>query len=123
MFRSACPGVIPATWTSTSSIRTAEEIYYGHKTSASGGTLDLDSNAACHRNSDNTFKSNENVVWPPNGGLAGTYTVKLDYWSALRRGGSDRLCRYRGHRGWHAAGLHRAVHRCGRLAVARDRGF
>jgi hypothetical protein len=58
------------------------EIYYGQKTSPSGGTLDLDSNAACHRNSDNTYKSNENVVWPPNGGLAGTYTVKLDYWSS-----------------------------------------
>jgi hypothetical protein len=58
-----------------------EEIYYGHKTSASGGNLDLDSNAACSRNSDNTFKSNENIVWPTGGGATGTYTVRLDYWS------------------------------------------
>lgn len=58
------------------------EIYYGQKTSPSGGTLDLDSNAACSRNSDNTFKSNENVVWPVGAGAAGTYTVRLDYWSS-----------------------------------------
>jgi uncharacterized protein YfaP (DUF2135 family) len=58
-----------------------EEIYYGHPTSASGGTLDLDSNAACSRNSDNTFKSNENAVWPRGGGASGTYTIRLDYWS------------------------------------------
>jgi hypothetical protein len=58
-----------------------EEIYYGYPTSTSGGNLDLDSNAACSRNSDNTFKSNENVVWPTGGGASGTYTVRLDYWS------------------------------------------
>lgn len=59
-----------------------DEIFYGAKTSPSGGTLDLDSNAACSRNSDNTFKSNENVVWPLGGGAHGTYTVKLAYWAA-----------------------------------------
>jgi hypothetical protein len=59
-----------------------DEIYYGAHTSPSGGNLDLDSNAACHRNSDNTFKSNENTVWPLGGGAHGTYTVRLDYWSA-----------------------------------------
>jgi hypothetical protein len=59
-----------------------DEIFYGAKTSPSGGNLDLDSNAACSRNSDNTFKSNENVVWPLGGGAHGTYTVKLAYWSA-----------------------------------------
>jgi hypothetical protein len=58
------------------------EIYYGQKTSPSGGKLDLDSNAACTRNADNTFKSNENVVWPTGSGAHGSYTVKLDYWSA-----------------------------------------
>lgn len=57
------------------------EIYYGQTTSPSGGELDLDSNAACSRNSDNTFKSNENVVWPTGSGIPGTYTVRLDYWS------------------------------------------
>jgi hypothetical protein len=59
-----------------------DEIFYGQKSSPSGGNLDLDSNAACSRNSDNTFKSNENVVWPLGGGAHGTYTVKLAYWSA-----------------------------------------
>jgi hypothetical protein len=56
------------------------EIYYGQTSSPSGGTLDLDSNAACSRNSDNTFKSNENVVWPTGGAPSGPYTVRLDYW-------------------------------------------
>jgi hypothetical protein len=59
-----------------------DEIYYSQRTSPSGGKLDLDSNAACSRNSDHTFKSNENVVWPLGGGAHGTYTVRLDYWSA-----------------------------------------
>jgi hypothetical protein len=59
-----------------------EEIYFGHTSSASGGTLDLDSNAACTRDPDNTFKSNENVVWPSGQGASGTYIVRLTYWSA-----------------------------------------
>lgn len=37
-----------------------EEIYFGNLTSASGGTLDLDSNPACSLDNIN----NENVVWP-----------------------------------------------------------
>lgn len=58
-----------------------EEIYYSHHTSASGGNLDLDSNAGCAP-SGGTFKSNENVVWPTGQGAQGTYTVRLDYWSS-----------------------------------------
>ncbi|MGE0352020.1 MAG: YfaP family protein [Gemmatimonadales bacterium] len=54
-----------------------EEIYFGNLTSASGGTLDLDSNPAC--NLDNI--NNENVVWPTGTAPSGTYTVFLDYWS------------------------------------------
>ncbi|WP_203897416.1 YfaP family protein [Virgisporangium aliadipatigenens] len=52
-----------------------EEIYYDHDRSASGGELDLDSNAECEI--DNT--NNENITFtdaPP-----GTYTVRVDYWS------------------------------------------
>ncbi|MEO8293977.1 MAG: hypothetical protein ABI613_00585 [Gemmatimonadota bacterium] len=56
----------------------SEEIYFGNKTSASGGTLDLDSNAAC--TIDNV--DNENVVWPTGTAPSGTYTVDLVYWSA-----------------------------------------
>jgi len=52
-----------------------EEIYYDHNRSASGGELDLDSNAECEI--DGT--KNENITFsdaPP-----GTYTVRVDYWS------------------------------------------
>jgi hypothetical protein len=59
-----------------------EEIYYGHKSSASGGTLDLDSNAACSRDAQGQHKSNENIVWPVGHAPHGTFTVKLAYWSA-----------------------------------------
>lgn len=55
-----------------------EEIYFAHKTSASGGTLDLDSNPACSIDNIN----NENVVWPTGTAPSGTYTVQLVYWSA-----------------------------------------
>ena len=54
-----------------------EEVYFGNLHSASGGTLDLDSNAAC--NIDN--KNNENIVWPVGGAPSGEYTVIVDYWS------------------------------------------
>ncbi len=54
-----------------------EEIYYGHTQSASGGSLDVDSNAGCAIDN----KNSENIQWgstAPNG----TYTVRVDYWSA-----------------------------------------
>jgi hypothetical protein len=63
-----------------------EEIYFGHKTSASGGVLDLDANAACGKNTlpDGTqaYVSNENVTWPVGMAINGTYKVVLDLWSA-----------------------------------------
>jgi hypothetical protein len=55
-----------------------EEIFFAHKTSASGGNLDLDSNAACTIDHVN----NENVVWPTGSAPTGTYSVDLVYWSA-----------------------------------------
>lgn len=63
-----------------------EEIFYGHRNAVSGGTLDLDANAACSKNtftdgSPAAFVSNENVVWPTGKAIAGTYKVVLDYWS------------------------------------------
>ena len=53
-----------------------EEVYYGNKTSASGGTLDLDSNPAC--NIDNV--NNENIVWPVGAAPHGNYRVVVHYY-------------------------------------------
>lgn len=55
-----------------------EEIDYAHRSSASGGQLDLDSNPAC--NFDNV--NNENVYWPSGSAPQGEYIVKVDLWSA-----------------------------------------
>lgn len=52
-----------------------EEIYYANPSSASGGSLDLDSNAAC----DIDNKDNENITWPTGKAPRGTYTVRVDY--------------------------------------------
>lgn len=55
-----------------------EEIFYAHRRSASGGELDLDSNAACALD----HKRNENITWPVGRGPAGHYIVRVDYWDA-----------------------------------------
>ncbi len=52
-----------------------ERVYFGNPISASGGRLDLDSNAACSLDN----KNNENIVWPLNGAPSGTYEVYVDY--------------------------------------------
>jgi hypothetical protein len=54
-----------------------EEIYYGNALSASGGELDLDSNAACAIDGTN----NENITWNDTA-PSGQYIVRVDYWSA-----------------------------------------
>ncbi len=82
---------ISVAWSDTSDVDlhvvdpNGEEISFSHKISASGGTLDLDGNAACGKNAlpDGTtgFVSNENVVWPTGSAITGTYKVVLDYWS------------------------------------------
>jgi hypothetical protein len=53
-----------------------EEIYYAHETSASGGTLDLDSNAGCGSDG----PRNENATWAAGTAPRGDYTVRVDYW-------------------------------------------
>ena len=53
-----------------------EEIYYFHPQAASGGELDLDSNAGCESDG----PRNENITWPTNGAPSGTYRVLVDYW-------------------------------------------
>lgn len=55
-----------------------EEIYWNNRTSATHGTLDLDSNAACNLDG----RRNENVTWPTGTAPRGTYTVKVDLWGA-----------------------------------------
>ncbi|HXW07710.1 MAG TPA: hypothetical protein VD833_20950, partial [Vicinamibacterales bacterium] len=55
-----------------------EEIYYGNRESASGGQLDLDSNAACEIDG----VRNENITWPVGRAPQGTYTVRVDYWDS-----------------------------------------
>lgn len=52
-----------------------EEIYYGHRTSATGGELDLDSNVGCAAG-----PQNENITWE-SGAPSGTYIVRVDYFS------------------------------------------
>jgi len=54
------------------------EIYYGNRTDAAGGMLDLDSNAACNLD----HKRSENVTWPTGHAPHGSYTVRADEWSA-----------------------------------------
>lgn len=56
----------------------AEEIYYGNPTAASGGTLDLDSNAGCSID----HVRNENITYPNVTPPHGTYTVRVDYWDS-----------------------------------------
>jgi hypothetical protein len=54
-----------------------EEIYWESRESASGGELDLDSNAACSSDG----PRNENITWAANHAPSGAYRVLVDYWS------------------------------------------
>src|SRR5256885_14923364 len=59
------------------------EVYWNNTSVASGGALDVDSNAGCALDN----KNNENIRWTgaaPNG----TYTVRVDYWSACNLTGT-----------------------------------
>jgi uncharacterized protein YfaP (DUF2135 family) len=53
-----------------------EEIYYGNVTSATGGVLNLDSNANCVIDG----VRNENISYPTTTPPAGQYTVRVDYY-------------------------------------------
>jgi hypothetical protein len=53
-----------------------DEVYWDNTSTASGGELDLDSNADCEIDS----VRNENITWSK--ALPGTYTVRLDYFKA-----------------------------------------
>lgn len=54
------------------------EIFWDQPTSASGGTLDLDSNAACAIDS----VRNENLTWESGTAPPGEYTVLIDLWGS-----------------------------------------
>lgn len=54
-----------------------DEVYWNSTSVASGGILNLDSNANCAIDN----KNNENIRWPAPA-PTGTYTVRVDYWSA-----------------------------------------
>jgi hypothetical protein len=63
-----------------------EEIFYGDRTSGSGGQLDLDSNAACSTDGPRA----ENIFWstgtvPPRG----LYTIRVNLWSACGATSTD----------------------------------
>lgn len=59
-----------------------EHIYFANKNSATGGILDLDSNAACSIDA----KNNENIYWPSGSAPAGTYQVQVHYWAHCTTG-------------------------------------
>lgn len=73
---------VSISWTGASDVDlhvidpSGEEVYFGNLTSASGGRLDLDSNAGCQIDN----KNNENIVWPVGGAPSGEYRVVVDYW-------------------------------------------
>lgn len=55
-----------------------EEVYYARREVASGGKLDLDSNAGCSID----HVRNENITWPVGRAPRGHYIVRVDYWSS-----------------------------------------
>ena len=59
------------------------DIYWAARTGAQGGQLDLDSNPACSLDNVN----NENITWLTSTPVPGTYTVRLDLWSACTQPG------------------------------------
>lgn len=63
-----------------------DEVYFSNPVVASGGHLDIDSNAGCTDDRDATHpagfhKNNENIVWPVGRAIPGDYRVVLDYYS------------------------------------------
>ncbi len=53
-----------------------EEIWYDHRSSGSGGILDVDANAGCSPMMDNPV---ENIFWPYGGAPGGSYNVYVVY--------------------------------------------
>lgn len=74
---------ISVSWTGASDVDlhvidpSGAEVSWSNTTVASGGTLDLDSNAGCAIDNVN----NENIVWAVGAAPRGEYRVVVDYWS------------------------------------------
>ncbi len=60
-----------------------EEIFFEHSRSASGGKLDVDSNAGCTSNI--TQSPVENIFWPAHGAPNGKYVVSVVYYKYCLR--------------------------------------
>lgn len=81
---------VSVSWSDTSDVDlhvfdpNGDQVYYGNHDVASGGHLDIDSNAACSDDGPPTgfHKSNENIVWPTGTAIPGIYKVVLHYYSA-----------------------------------------
>jgi hypothetical protein len=54
-----------------------EHIYFAHRTSATGGQLDVDSNSGCSGTSSSPV---ENVYWPTGRAPRGNYEYYVDHW-------------------------------------------
>lgn len=83
---------VSVSWSDTSDVDlhvidpNGAEVYFSNPDVASGGHLDIDSNAGCTDDRDATHpagfhKNNENIVWPVGQAIPGDYTVILDYYS------------------------------------------
>ncbi len=62
-----------------------EEIYYAHTTSATGGSLDLDSNPGCNIDGVNT----ENIFWPDGQAPPGDFTVRVNMYDDCEVGSAS----------------------------------
>ena len=60
-----------------------QDIYYANRQGPTGGTLDLDSNAACFIDNVN----NENITWLGQAPTQGNYTVRVNLWDACEEAG------------------------------------
>ncbi|MFH1811555.1 MAG: hypothetical protein ABIJ09_22640 [Pseudomonadota bacterium] len=70
---------------------TGAEVYWGNLNVPSGGSQDLDSNAACSLDNVN----NENIFWPTGTAPRGVYIVRIDYWDACGLTGTETPTNYR----------------------------
>jgi hypothetical protein len=65
-----------------------EEIWFNHRTSNSGGKLDVDANANC---AERKLDPIENVFWPTGLAPSGEYQVFVNYFAACENAGPTRI--------------------------------
>jgi hypothetical protein len=69
----------------------AEVIFYANDTSATGGVLDLDSNAGCGSDG----PRNENITYPGITPPSGTYAVQVQYWASCGAAATNYVVTFR----------------------------